>query len=250
MRGNTSARHGPTGEPRGRSVAVAPDPIGNYGDVTQENAGPESLRGFDGSATHAVVLAEREARDLDHDRVGTEHLLLGLLTNGSNASATLTASGVTLAAARIKVTEAVGMSSQLDVARREPLRRTPRAERALGRSARFAHLDGSDVITSDHLLHGVLDVEGTAGQVLRGLGVDVDLLRSALAAADPDLAAAPPLERTVRAGVLPRCHSCNSTLEEHLLYRIVTATSESRGPRDVALFSCGACGCVVGIVPA
>jgi ATP-dependent Clp protease ATP-binding subunit ClpC len=214
--------------------------------VSQEVGGPAALRGFDDTAAHAVVLAEREARELGHDRVGTEHLLLGLLTNGSDASATLTTSGVTLAAARIKVTEAVGMSSQRDVGARGPLLRTPRAERALGRSARFAHLDGSDVITSDHVLRGVLDVEGTAGQVLRGLGVDVDLLRASLDAADADRAAAPRLERAVHADTSPRCSSCKTTLEGQLAYRVVTATSESGALREVALFSCRACGFVLG----
>ena len=208
--------------------------------------GPAARQGFDDTAAHAVVLAEREARELGHDRVGTEHLLLGLLTNGSDASTTLTTSGVTLAAARIKVTEAVGMSSRLGVGDRGPLGRTPRAERALGRSARFAHLDGSDVITSKHVLLGVLDVEGTAGQVLRGLGVDVELLRASLADAEGHPAAPPPVARAGRADASPRCPSCNVTLEEQLVYRVVTATSASGAPRDVALVSCGACGSVLG----
>ena len=114
---------------------------------------------------------------------------------------------------------------------------------------RFAHIDGSDVITSDHLLRGVLDVEGTAGQVLRGLGVDVDLLRTSLAAADEDREAAPPDPRAVLVETSPRCPSCQTALEEQLTYRMVTARSESGAPREVALVSCGACGFVLGAAP-
>src|SRR5688500_7206287 len=64
--------------------------------------------GFDDAAARALTLADAEARLLGHDQVGTEHLLLGLLTNGSETSKKLTDAGVTLTAARSKVTEAVG----------------------------------------------------------------------------------------------------------------------------------------------
>ena len=52
---------------------------------------PSELQGFDAVAARAVALAEIEARQLGHDRVGTEHLLLGLLTNDSATSKMLTA---------------------------------------------------------------------------------------------------------------------------------------------------------------
>ena len=106
------------------------------------------------------------------------------------------------------------------------------------------------MITRVHVLRGVLDVEGTAGQVLRGLGVDVDLLRASLATADGERSAEPSLERATDAERSPRCPSCNGALEEQLVYRIVTATSEWGAPRDVALFSCGACGFALCVEPA
>ena len=223
---------------------------GNDGDVHRAASDPGELRGFDDPAMRAVSLAEREARELGHDRVGTEHLLLGVLTNDSDTSTRLTAVGVTLAAARAKVSEAVGTSSERPAEVTGAMRRTPRAGRALGRAARFAHADGSHVITSDHLLRGVLDVEGTAGQVLRGLGVDVDSLRASLETLGTTRATQPPREPAARPIDSPRCPSCNEALEEQLVSRVVAATTESGALRDAVLFSCGACGWVLGAGPA
>jgi hypothetical protein len=144
-----------------------------------EGADPGDLRGFDAAARRAVARAEVEARELGHDHLGTEHLLLGLLTSQSSTARVLTNAGVTLTAARHKVSEAVGAPPDAPPPA-GPLPRTPRVERALGRSIRFAHARGSDLVGSQHVLLGVLDVEGTAGQVLRGLGLDVDRLRMTL----------------------------------------------------------------------
>jgi ATP-dependent Clp protease ATP-binding subunit ClpC len=212
-------------------------------------ADPNELRGFDPPAKRAVAFADREARALGHDRVGTEHLFLGLLTNDSDASKVLTSAGVTLAASRKKVSEAVAKSSAGAPGQTGPLPRTARASRALGRAARFAHSAGSDIITSDHLLWGVLDVEGTAGQVLRGLGVDVDSLRERLEA-DTDSGADASSAHAVAEDSSAACPSCSVALEEHLTYRVMTATSESGTTRETVLFSCQNCGAVLGIAPA
>src|SRR5262245_12687919 len=212
-------------------------------------ADPDELRGFDSSAMRAVALADHEARALGHDRVGTEHLLLGLLTNDTDASTVLTNAGATLAASRNKVSEAVGKSSARTTSTSGSLPRTARASRALGRAARFAHAAGSDIITSDHLLRGVLDVEGTAGQVLRGLGVDVDSLRDQLEVeSDPGAEASPAHAVVERSSVA--CPSCGIALEENLIYHVVAATSESGTPRETGLFSCRNCGRALGVAPA
>ena len=205
------------------------------------------LRGFSVSAVRAVTLAEREARELGHDRIGTEHLLLGLLTNDSDTSTLLTEAGVTLAAARHKVSEAVGTSSPGVAAVGEPLPRTARAGRALGRAARFAHGERSEVITSDHVLWGVLDVEGTAGQVLRVLGVEVDsLLRAVREPLETDRSTETPRVRAVG----PQCPSCGVALEGSLACRVVAATAESGASHDAVVYSCRHCGRVVGVAPA
>ena len=194
--------------------------------------------------------AEREARELGHDRIGTEHLLLGLLTSDSDTSKLLTAAGVTLAAARNTVSEAVGKPSVGTIGGSSPLPSTARAGRALGRAARFADAEGSDIIESEHLLWGVLDVEGTAGQVLRGLGVDVDLLRDQLETLEANRETRTSLEAPVTAFSSEQCPSCSVALEETLSYRIVVATSDSGSQRDAVVFSCGNCGRVLGVAAA
>ena len=214
---------------------------------------PSQRQGFDAAAGRAVALAHFEARQLGHDRVGTEHLFLGLLTNESATSKTLTDAGVTLAAARSKVDEAVGTSSREDpAAPAGPLPRTPRATRALGRSVRFAHAAGCQVVMSQHVLMGVLDVEGAAGQVLRGLGLDVELLRAALDA----LVEAPSPHRTTESpecdpGTLrpATCPSCSASLDQELVYRVVTAVGAPGPTRNAVIYECGSCGRFLGVGP-
>jgi ATP-dependent Clp protease ATP-binding subunit ClpA len=133
---------------------------------------PDQPRDLDAEARRTLELAVHEAVELGHDRIGTEHLLLGLLAKaGNRAARALADAGVTVAAARHEVVEAPGPKAR-------PTRRTggrarsPRASRALNRAVRFSHAGRSELVTSEHVLLGVLDVEGTAGQVLRRLGVD------------------------------------------------------------------------------
>ena len=218
--------------------------------MIRDVAGPAELRGLGPSAARAVASAEREARELGHDRIGTEHLLLGLLTSDSEMSTLLTGAGVTLAAARNTANEAVGTPSVGATPGTTPLPRTARAGRALGRAARFAHAEGSDIIESGHLLWGVLDVEGTAGQVLRGLGVDVDLLRDQLETLEANRGTRTSRDDAVAAFSSETCPSCGVALEATLSFRIVAATSESGSQRDAVLFSCGTCGRVLGVTPA
>jgi len=222
--------------------------------VTQDIADLGEAEGFDEAAARALALADFEAGQLGHDRVGTEHLLLGLLTNDSATSKMLSDAGVTLTAARNKVSEAVGAAPRGNRGGlTSPLPRTPRATRALGRSLRFAHARGSDVVTSHHVLMGVLDVEGIAGQVLRGLGLDVESLRASL---DALVDALPrdldPTSRDVETLVYRKamCPSCNASLESNLTYRVVPARGENGQTRDALIFACGGCGRFLSTGPA
>jgi ATP-dependent Clp protease ATP-binding subunit ClpA len=210
------------------------------------------LDGFSTEARRAIAAAEREAGELGHSVVGTEHLLLGLLSDGTTEAAdALRDAGATFAAARAKVREAVGASTGGGAD--EPRSASARATRALGRAARFSHTARSAAVTSVHLLQGVLDVEGRAGQVLRGLGVDVDRLRAALDGSPPaEHAPAAEPEPVAREVEPAACASCGSPIEDNLVWRTVTAMSPDPAPavRDAVVFSCGACGATLGVGPA
>jgi ATP-dependent Clp protease ATP-binding subunit ClpA len=203
----------------------------------------DALQGFGSAARDAVTMAELVARDLGHAQVGTEHLLLGLLADEDDPAAQpLLAAGVTLAAARHKVGEAVGTGIDAQALPVGPLPRTARASRALARAVRFSHARRADAVGTEHVLLGVLDVEGTAGQVLRGLGVDVDRLPAAFASELPDAVDAP----EVVAPRGPRC-SCGAPLEDDLRYELVLATDGGGGSLDALVFTCASCGRVLGV---
>jgi ATP-dependent Clp protease ATP-binding subunit ClpA len=195
---------------------------------------------FSDRARSAVELAELETRRLGHHHIGTEHLLLGLLSEGDSAEAqAMKAAGATLDGAREKVAEAVGMN--LDPYEGAPIF-TARAKRAIERASRFSLQRLDERVETEHLLLGVLDVEGTACQVLRGLGVDVAGLRRTIdievAATDTDSRAA--------SGVSPRCANCREVLATVLSHRILTATDEAGTSREFVIAFCAACGSAVG----
>lgn len=202
------------------------------------------LRGLDDAARAAVGAAEREAAELGRDAIGTEHLLLGVLVGDGRAARALVDAGATLAAARHKVAETGrGRGAPAD----RPLPMTSRAERAIGRAVRFSHNAKAEAVGTEHLMLGVLDVEGTAGQVLRGIGVDVAALRSALVA--PTASAAPePVPASAPDVVAPRCSGCGADVTD-LAFTIVTATSDEGRAGEAVVFSCRTCGVVLGVAP-
>lgn len=208
--------------------------------VTTDGSARSDLQGFGADARRALVLAEREARSLGHQRVGTEHLLLGLLADeGTPAAAALRDSGATVAAARRKVGEAVGPGAPGS----EPSSTSPRANRAVGRAPRFARDQRAEVVGADHLLLAVLDVEGTAGQVLRGLGVDLEHLRATLGTGEARHLE-PEVHSPARPTLPPLCPSCHSAINE----LTGTAVPVSGGhDRQVLVLSCQACGAVLGV---
>jgi ATP-dependent Clp protease ATP-binding subunit ClpA len=130
---------------------------------------------------------------------------------------------------------------------RGPLERSPRAERALARAVRFSHARRADLVGTEHVLLGVLDVEGTAGQVLRGLGVDVDRLRSGLesgATIIHEHVTSPSSPQHVPS----RCPQCGSDIDGSLVARMVTALADDGQPFvDAVVFTCGTCGIVLGV---
>jgi ATP-dependent Clp protease ATP-binding subunit ClpC len=200
---------------------------------------------FSDDAAAAVEQAREEAASLGHPHVGTEHLLLGLLAvDDSPAAEALRIGGATLASARHKVTEAVGMTRSQ---RGGELAFTARANRALERASRFSFQRHATHVDTEHVLLGVLDVEGTACQVLRGLGVDVATLRTNVGPSP--VAAAPPVDMAPDAAT-PQCPTCGKGIADVLAHRVMTALDDAGAPRDFVVVFCSSCGSTLGVAPA
>jgi hypothetical protein len=203
---------------------------------------------FSDRSRRIVVLAQEEAAHLGHQHVGTEHLLLGLLVEGeSRAAHALVAAGASLDAARHKVTEAVGRSDRQTGG---DLPFSVRAGRALDRASRLSLQRRDAQVEPEHVLLSVLDVEGTAGQVLRGIGVDVVALREAVELGPLERVPGVGAERPVGEGVSPFCPVCGAALETALAHRVVQASGVPRKPRGFIVAYCSACGSALGAAPA
>ena len=204
---------------------------------------------FSDAARRVVALAEEEARRLGHPHIGTEHLVLGLLADGESAAAqALEAAGATLAGAREKVAEAVGRNGPATTTA-GGLSFTPRANRALERASRFSLQRRDPDVGTEHLLLGVLDVEGRAGQVLRGLSVDVVSLRDAVDMSSEARSPVAVVKRDVPEDPSPRCQACGTPLTAGLGYRVLPASGETGESRDYAVVYCSTCGSAIGFGP-
>jgi ATP-dependent Clp protease ATP-binding subunit ClpC len=126
---------------------------------------------FTDRARHVVVLAQEEARDMRHDYIGTEHLLLGLLREEEGPAAqALVECGVSLDSARDAVVESVGRGEK-DGGGQVPF--TPKAKRALERSLREALRLEDGYIGTEHILLGVLrEEEGVGYETIVDVGVE------------------------------------------------------------------------------
>jgi ATP-dependent Clp protease ATP-binding subunit ClpA len=119
---------------------------------------------FSGQARHVVVSAQEEARELDHNYIGTEHLLLGLLTSDSLASASLNALGYTRNDVQARVVAIVGRG-KASPGGHIPF--TPRAKKVLELSLREALQLKHNYIGTEHILLGLLrEGEGMAARIL------------------------------------------------------------------------------------
>ena len=131
---------------------------------------------FTDRARRVVVLAQEEARMLNHTYIGTEHILLGLIHEGEGVAAkALESLNVSLGAAREQVQEAIGQGSQAPTGH---IPFTPRAKKVLELSLREALQLGHNYIGTEHILLGLIrEGEGTAAQVLESLGADPQAVR-------------------------------------------------------------------------
>jgi ATP-dependent Clp protease ATP-binding subunit ClpA len=197
------------------------------------------LEGCSDDARRVVSVAIDEARRLGNARVGTEHLLLGLLADDGEAATALHAAGATLTAARHTVAEIV---TETGSSTGGELPFTPRAQRALERAGRFSRRDRATEVTPVHVLLGLLDVEGLACQVLRGLGVDLARLRDSVVE-QPRETPPPVVEPSP---MLPNCPHCRATLADNLAQTTVAARSDDGSLTRLYVVYCAACGATLG----
>jgi hypothetical protein len=131
---------------------------------------------FTDRARRVVVLAQEEARLLNHDHIGTEHILLGLIHEGEGvAYLALTELGISLEAVRAQVEAEIGQGNEAPTGH---IPFTPRAKKVLELSLREALQLGHNYIGTEHILLGLIrEGEGVAAQVLAGLGADLDRVR-------------------------------------------------------------------------
>ena len=219
---------------------------------------------FTDRARRVIVLAQEEARLLNHNYIGTEHLLLGLLHEGEGVAAqALAGAGVTAERARALVVEVVGPSTQT-VEGNIPF--TPRAKRALELSLREALSLGHNYIGTEHVLLGLIRQDGTAAAqiLLERIGLDREGLRAQTlqlmsgppraapaAAAAPAPAGPPEVAGPPEGADSATCPWCRADLEGRLGTRPLTATRDGEGGLDPLLVVyCRSCGRFLNLLPA
>ena len=131
---------------------------------------------FTDRARRVVVLAQEEARMLNHNYIGTEHILLGLIHEGEGVAAkSLESLGVSLESVRSQVEEIIGQGQQAPSGH---IPFTPRAKKVLELSLREALQLGHNYNGTEHILLGLIrEGEGVAAQVLVKLGADLNRVR-------------------------------------------------------------------------
>lgn len=132
---------------------------------------------FTDRARRVIVLAQDEARMLNHNYIGTEHLLLGLIHEGEGVAAkALESMGISLEAVREQVEEIIGQGQQAPTGH---IPFTPRAKKVLEFSMREALQINHPYIGTEHILLGLIrEGEGVAAQVLIKLGADLNRVRN------------------------------------------------------------------------
>jgi ATP-dependent Clp protease ATP-binding subunit ClpC len=217
---------------------------------------------FTDRARRTVVFAQEEARMLNHNYIGTEHILLGLLREEEGVAArALTSLGVSLEAVRRDVGEIVGRGSEVP---RGHIPFTPRAKKVLELSLREALQLGHNYIGTEHILLGLIrEGEGIAAQVLQKLGADLNRVRQTVVQLLSEHTAETATAVGEAVGVFtegvaptseplgddaPTCPNCFGALDETLAVRVLEATAEGED-LSLRIAYCSRCGVALGIAP-
>ncbi len=132
---------------------------------------------FTENAQKIILIAQEEAKRLNHDYVGTEHILLGLSAiDGTVSHKILTGLGVTFRKVRQEIEKMVGIGDTIMLLGEIPF--TPRAKAVLEFSVEESQLLGTEHIGTEHILLGLVrEQEGMAGKILENLGLTLDTVR-------------------------------------------------------------------------
>ncbi|MBL0058353.1 MAG: ATP-dependent Clp protease ATP-binding subunit [Elusimicrobia bacterium] len=132
---------------------------------------------FTERAQRVILIAQEEAKRLNHDYVGTEHLLLGLIALGEGVAAQVLANlGVDLRRVRAEIEKIVGTGDNVMLLGEIPF--TPRAKKVLELAVEEAQNMGHNYVGTEHLLLGLIrEEEGVAARVLENIGVRLDVVR-------------------------------------------------------------------------
>src|SRR6476620_38075 len=144
--------------------------------MTVRRAAQSMFERFTDRSRRAIVLAQEEARMLDHNYIGTEHILLGLIRESDGCAArALESLEISLGAVRQQVEEIIGRGQEAPSGH-VPF--TPRAKKVLALSLRESLQLGHNYIGTEHSLLGLLrEGDGVAAQVLVRLGADLNRVR-------------------------------------------------------------------------
>src|SRR5205809_955148 len=184
---------------------------------------------FTDRARRVVVLAQEEARMLNHNYIGTEHILLGLIHEGEGVAAkALESLGSSLEGVRQHVEEIIGRG---EAAPSGHIPFTPRAKKVLELSLREALQLGHNYIGTEHILLGLIrEEEGVAAQVLERLGLTLDRIRQEVVGLVSGVEGSPGAYVSAeepRKRVGPRCPRCRTVIAEAIEFE--TQNVKERG---------------------
>jgi ATP-dependent Clp protease ATP-binding subunit ClpC len=203
---------------------------------------------FTDRARRVVVLAQEEARMLNHNSIGTEHILLGLLAEGQGVAAkALESLGIPLQDVRKQVKEIIGEGRSAPMGH---IPFTPRAKKVLELSLREALQLKHNYIGTEHVLLGLIRLgEGVGSQVLEKMGADVEAVRKAVVQLLSGYTGTP-AEETPEVRGVPLCGRCRRPLEETAAYKdLEIGPAEGEGERRVLRMAfCRQCGTSLGPV--
>jgi ATP-dependent Clp protease ATP-binding subunit ClpC len=216
---------------------------------------------FTDRARRVVVFAQEEARLLNHNHIGTEHILLGLLREEEGVAAKALASmDISLKIVRGQVEEIIGQGEIMPTGH---IPFTPRAKKVLELSLRESIQLGHNYIGTEHILLGLVrEGEGVAAQVLVNRGAGLDAVRGAVLMLLESIREIPPEARAAAERVIeaqeqaeveparwPVCPRCRKPLEETAGYRVLDVAAAAGGEGDaraVTFAFCQHCGTWLG----